>query len=295
MVRLRSDPITASDLSQYVVQKSSDFAFELQTLKLLRAQGLECQHGGLYEDPVTKRARQFDIRAIARVKNHCVRLAIECKNVGENCPSLISRVPRHPSESFHEIAIVGEIENGRRGFGLLEIRAHIVRVGEPEGLYRAYAPVGKSLAQIGREDHREGRLWAADDEIFNKWAQALTSADDLVTESYYEGSDDSPGISYVAVLPIVVVPDGRLWTVDFDSDGTLTNGPTQTDQCSLFVNHAYRMEINGPNFQVSHVEFLTLSRLGEFVVKHLKNRTAMKRIFPRGTIEAAEDDLRAGH
>jgi len=294
MARLRPDTITAGDLLEYL-SDSSDFAFELHTLKLLRTQGLTCEHGGLYEDPVTKKPRQFDIRAIARAGRHCVRLAIECKNIGANFPLLVSCVPRHIDESFHEIAIVGEIEQGQQAYGMFESRAHIVRISEPESLYRANAPVGKSLARVGREANKENSIYADDQDVFDKWAQSLASADDLVTASHWEGSEDSPNVSYVAVIPVVVVPDGRLWMVEFDSEGERKTEPAPTDQCSLFVNREYRMEFNGPCLHVSHVEFVTLSRLGTFVSNCLKDRVAMESIFPHDTIEAFEGDLRDGH
>lgn len=211
-----------------------------------------------------------------------------------NFPLLVSCVPRHIDESFHEIAIVGEIEQGLQAYGMYEERAHIVRISEPESLYRAHSPVGKSLARVGREANRETGIYADDQDVFDKWAQSLASADDLVSASNWEGSQDGPNISYVAVIPMVVVPDGRLWTVEYDSDGERTTEPTTTDQRSLFVNREYRMEFNGPCLRLSHVEFVTLSRLGSFVADCLKDRAAMESVFPRDTIESFEDDLRNG-
>jgi hypothetical protein len=294
MPQLSPSPITAQDLLEYL-SDSSDLGFELRTLRLLRSQGLQCEHGGLYKDPVTSKARQFDIRAIARTDHHSVRLAVECKNIGAHFPLLVSCVPRHGDESFHEIAIVGEIEDGQNRFGMYEHRAHIVRITDPESLYRTHLPVGKSLTQIGRAANREGSIWAADQDVFEKWAQSLASAEDLVSASNWEGSDDSPSISYVAVIPIVVVPDSRLWMVEYDSDGERKTEPVQADQCSLFVNREYRMDLNGPCVHVSHVEFLTLSRLGVFVSECLKDRVAMEAIFPHETIVAAVENLREGH
>lgn len=107
MPRLNDSAINSADLLGYL-NGFSDFAFELKTLEMLRAHSLECEHGGLYEDPVTNKMREFDIRAVARNDHFAVHLAVECKNVQENYPLLVTCVPRHPSESYHEVAILRE-------------------------------------------------------------------------------------------------------------------------------------------------------------------------------------------
>jgi hypothetical protein len=294
MPELKPDAITAKDLLEYL-SDASDFEFELRTLKLLRSLGLACEHGGLYDDPVTKKPRQFDIRAIARAEQHCVRLAVECKNIGANFPLLVSRVPRHPDESFHDIAIAGYINDGNQMYGMYRSRAHVMRIEDSDSIYRAHRPVGKSMARIGREATKKSSIVANDQDVFDRWAQSLASAHDLVVDSYWEGSDDDPSVSYVAILPMVVVPDGRLWTVDYDANGDRKNDPTPTDQCSLFVNHGYRMDPAGPWLRISHVEFVTFSRLAAFVTDCLKDRAAMESIFPQETVRSFENNLRAGH
>jgi hypothetical protein len=54
------------------------------------------------------------------------------------------------------------------------------------------------------------------------------------------------------------------------------------------------MEFNGPNFSISHVEFVTIARLGGFVTEYLKDRVGMESIFPQQAIESEEADLRMG-
>jgi hypothetical protein len=100
---------------------------------------------------------------------------------------------------------------------------------------------------VGREAGSKS-IYSANKEIYEKWSQGLDSAHDLITASYWEGASEGPGnIAYVAVLPIVVVPDGRLWTVQYDSDGVRTGEPVKTERCSYFVNTAYRMSSDGPD------------------------------------------------
>jgi hypothetical protein len=81
----------------------SDFAFELKTLKILNENGFCCEHGGTYHDPVTRKPRQFDIRATKVWQDLCMQLAVECKNLSDSSPLLILCVPRSPAEAFHEV------------------------------------------------------------------------------------------------------------------------------------------------------------------------------------------------
>jgi hypothetical protein len=64
---------------------------------------IKCEHGGVYEDPVTEKARQFDIRGLLELGQiNRVRLAVECKNIRENFPLVVLTVPRSVDESYHE-------------------------------------------------------------------------------------------------------------------------------------------------------------------------------------------------
>ena len=93
MPRLRTDAITSTDLTEYL-ENESDFSFELEILNMLRSMNVDCEHGGNYTDPVTGKTREFDIRASKTINHYRVRMAIECKNIKENFPVLVSCVPR---------------------------------------------------------------------------------------------------------------------------------------------------------------------------------------------------------
>ena len=126
--------ITASDLLGYL-NGYSDFSFELQTLSALRALGLECEHAGLYEAPV----------AVARAARYCVRLAIECKNVHESFPLLVSCVPRHADEAFHDVALVQEATKAAKFIpAVMRSRASVWRIESPDSCYEAGGAVGKA-------------------------------------------------------------------------------------------------------------------------------------------------------
>ena len=61
--QLKSDQITRVDIEEYLADYA-DFSFELRVLKELTDLKIKCQHGGTYEDPITKKSREFDIRAL---------------------------------------------------------------------------------------------------------------------------------------------------------------------------------------------------------------------------------------
>ena len=63
MRKLSPNSITQSDIAEYL-NGYSDFSFEIKVLKKFTNLGYECEHGGTYEDPVTGKSREFDIRAL---------------------------------------------------------------------------------------------------------------------------------------------------------------------------------------------------------------------------------------
>jgi hypothetical protein len=102
MPKLKSTPITQKDLDEFIAS-GSDFAFEMTVLSLLRKMGFNTSHSGTYQDPVTQKIRQFDLRASKVQGDFRLTLAVECKNLRTNFPLLISAVPRTVDEAFHEV------------------------------------------------------------------------------------------------------------------------------------------------------------------------------------------------
>src|ERR1043166_3903146 len=103
MARLDDKPITAQDIKTYV-ESQDDFGLELRVFRACKETGFDASHGGTYEDPVTKKTRQFDVRAsIQLAKLAKVQLAVECKSLQEFYPLVVSQIPRTENESFHEL------------------------------------------------------------------------------------------------------------------------------------------------------------------------------------------------
>jgi len=270
--RLKTDPITANDLDDYIKSTSSDFAFELTVLRLLHEMGCrKVSHGGTYDDPATAIPRQHDLRAELVPESAAtarIRLAVECKNLRPYYPLLVYCVPRRPTECSHDIC---------RAFHLDKNHPYPVRCQTVGGWYELGQPVGKSCAQVGRT--QDGKITGSDGETFDKWSQAVASAFDLIREAFNDCAEDLGEPVRSVVIPVLVVPDNQLWKVEFDADGCKKAGPDRTNQISYFVNKTYEVERTGvayrganpihPHFTytISHLEMYTLTGLREFATR----------------------------
>jgi hypothetical protein len=289
MAKLKTDQIEPADLLEYL-NSYSDFSFELGVLKMLRERGLECEHGGHYEDPVTNKSREFDIRAKKTIKQWRVRAAIECKNIRENFPILISCVPRHEQEAYHQVALVSEPERDSTlmALSIHHSRAKTLSIRDQHSMYKALEPVGKSTVQVGRA--MDNTISANDSELYEKWGQCLSSVKDLVDDVYWDGGrKDTETLFLSAVFPFVVVPNGRLWMVSYDEDGNRVCDPTPTDRCSCFIDKDYEMgtKLASARMWLSHVEIVTFDGLRLFVDRYLSTEEGMAEVFPKEGMASA--------
>jgi hypothetical protein len=281
MAKLKADQILQADLLEYL-NSYSDFSFELAVLKMLRESGVECEHGGYYEDPVTNKAREFDIRATKTIQRSRVRMAIECKNIRENFPILISCIPRHEQESYHQIALISEPKTDSLiALSLHQSRAKTLSIRGQYTLYKPHEPVGKSTVQVGRA--LDNTISANDAELYEKWGQCLSSANDLVERVYWDGSEDEEESYLSAVIPFVVVPNNRLWMVSYDEEGNRVCDPHPTNRCSCFIDKDYEMgtKLASARLWLSHIEIVTFDGMRSFVEAHLKTEEGIANIFPK--------------
>jgi hypothetical protein len=181
MAKQQKDKVIGrADLIEFL-DNSSDFAFEIRTLQLLHEAGFHVDHGGSYDDPATHKPREFDFRCSKVDANIFLCLAVECKNLRANFPLLISCLPRRAEESFHEVVYSHNYDvynPAFRGLKAIRPKARAMRVTGQKSLYQAGESVGKSCAQIGRSSLNG--IVSNDTEVYDKWAQALSSTDDLV-------------------------------------------------------------------------------------------------------------------
>ena len=284
MAKLKPDSISQADLLEYL-NDHSDFSFEIEILKSLTKIGFDCEHGGSYKDPVTKKTREFDIRATKVFGESFLRLAVECKNLRDNFPLLISCVPRREDESFHEICISVDpdkhsLEDTPQMYNPVMQKSKNIRLTGNHSLYKTGDPVGKSCDQIGR--YSNGGIIANDSKVYEKWSQALSSADDLTYLACTDGNDRTGNRALSLVFPFMVVPNGRLWVTQYDADGNRFVDPVQTDRCSYFVNLSYyhRGALTGDEYNISHLEFVTQNGLLKLIDDLVGDENKLADSFP---------------
>ena len=68
------------------------------------------------------------------------------------------------------------------------------------------------------------------------------------------------------VLPILVVPNERLWKIEYDADGNRLGDPTLVKRCSYYVNREISETniVNG-RLVASHLEMVTIDGLFELL------------------------------
>lgn len=250
MAKLSKDPISVGDLEDFV-QNDSDFSFEMKVLAQLRSDNFSCLHSGTYSDPVTGKVRQFDIRAYKDQGDAILGLAVECKNFRDNNPLLLSTLPRTPDEAFHNFFLrhLGSVEHST------------VEQTRASPLYRPGEPVSKKMNQIGRDE--KSQIVSDDSATFEKLNQAVNSCADIVEEL---GTRSGEPIKRM-VVPILVIPNGMLWQVDYSSDGTTLAGPHQITRSSQLMNHSWQATgYYGTKltYRISHVEIVTFDALRDF-------------------------------
>jgi hypothetical protein len=247
MAKLKTDPITSADLATFAAN-DSDFAFELRVLHQLRGLGFQCEHSGTYEDPVTGKFRQFDIRANKNLGKVHLALAVECKNIRPYHPLLVSAVPRTQAEAFHDRIDFTSVPNGGP--------SQCIRLVGRESAYPVGESVGKKTDQVGRENMPDAGLVSDDSATFEKLNQAVNSCRDLVR--YCGSTSQTPYLRVVA--PVLVVPDGVLWQVDYTANGTMTKKPRVIPATTLFLGLSWDFD-RGDRLQIpygmSHLEIWT--------------------------------------
>ncbi len=270
MPKLDTTPITKADLLSYL-KTADDFQFEIDVFRSCVEKDRSAEHGGTYQDPLTGKDRQFDIR-MKLISDLCVlRLAIECKNLKPHYPLFISRMPRRREESYHEAIRTGH-EN---------CCSH--RFISGRSMYRKTEPVGKSTTQVGKTPTKE--LSVGDSEVFDKWSQALASSFDLISIAGTSFVTSESFSLTTVVIPVLVVSNDTLWAVDYSADGQIENEPKQVDECAVFIGKKYTFEKTHSfmEHQISHLHIYTKNGFDAFLGQ-IQSEDAWEDVFPLHTI-----------
>jgi hypothetical protein len=259
VAKLLDEPITATDLEEYVREQDS-FDLELFVYRTAKALGLQASHGGSYEDPSTQKVRQYDVRVAAEHAACRIDLAIECKSLRRSYPLLLSRVPRDLGESFHHLIAAHKPTPRRDSWDVPAFAetAEVMPVDGTTSIYRPGEMVAKATAQVGRSSG--GELKADDSEVFAKWSQALASADELVGRAMSAHESRRVDAFTTFVMPILVLSNDTLWAVDYSEDGSIKQPPHHVEEATLFVGRQYHSSFS-PSVTISHLHVCTRNRI----------------------------------
>jgi hypothetical protein len=257
LVKLAPAPLDQAAITT-CLEGNSDFSFEMQVVSLLESLKVQTEHSGTYIDPVTSKARQFDIRAY-RGTGSLARysLAVECKNIGANFPLVVHAVTRQRSEAFHSVLHFKDDRSRLPGYSNpTVVRRDGIASAYPEG-----PPVGKAVDQVGFTP--SGEPLVSDSDVFEKLSQATNSLRDLIVQS---ATAFSPRVQ--VFLPVVVVPDRRLWQVQYRRDGVRLSLPQLVERAFLFVNREWSCELKVErSYPISHIEIVTTTGLTALVTE----------------------------
>lgn len=271
--RKPTDIITKEHLEEFIATQD-DFALELYVYDLARRAGFNPTHAGSYVDPSTGKARQFDVQASrACGENFHIHFAIECKALRPSFPLLVSQIPRIRAESF--LHIMSSRGSGKDGMSIYP-QTHILTDGA--SLYPLSEFVGKALSQVGFNG--EGKLHSKDSEVFEKWGQAIASSNQLIKRAASLNRSMQKPLQNSAVLPVLVVPDGTLWVVNYSGLGDRTE-PAQAQEAKYFIGSTQTIdEGQSVTFILSHLHIVTKTGLEKLLlrfreggqdVEHIKN------------------------
>jgi hypothetical protein len=159
------------------VSDEDDFSHEMKVAALLaKLPAYDVSHGGTYTDSVTHKPRQYDFRVSIEKDEGRVSLTIECKNLNAQSPLVICGRPREANESFHDLihSRIGTFETAAgKASGLSSVT---LRARDRDSLYPINGFAGKSLLRLKSGSNALCRV--SDDDVYDKWSQALSSAVD---------------------------------------------------------------------------------------------------------------------
>lgn len=252
--------ISSEIINKCIDNHDDDFTLELEVYQELYDRDFTCSHGGTYQDSNKNIARQYDIRAeiYNNLQNWILKLAVECKSFKNNLPILISRIPRKEEECYHEVLL------SKKAISLNEF-IFTERITGGSSYYKKGNPVGKK-ANILQDNGNRGFQLGPDKDVYEKYGQAVQSAHGLIEDSV-RACEKYANNATVMVLPILILRDATLWTVDYNEDGS-RNEPKQENECTYFLGKDYifnRGRNLADTYSISHLHICTVSGFKSFL------------------------------
>lgn len=283
MASAEDRPIGRAEIEKYLDSRS-DFSFELKVLEKLAELGLSCRHSGFHDDPSSRAPRQFDIHASVASGDLRVHLAVECANLRAGEALLAHCLARSEPECFHEIVVsLARQADGGTQPDKPPISRHVLR-----GAESLYEPGGMLARSVDEVCMRDEGFAIARGTAREKLALAIATGFDLIQHSVQASPDAT--LAYL-FLPVLVVPDGRIWRVRYAAGGAREGEPDQADHVSYWVDRYWQNALplrSAPlSYRMGYLEIVSMSGLARFVSEWLGSVDHWRRVFPRAPGEYA--------
>ncbi|NTV15163.1 MAG: hypothetical protein HGA96_14730 [Desulfobulbaceae bacterium] len=272
MAKLSNDPITKDDIENYLTE-NSDFSFEVSVLRKLSSLGFSCEHSGTYEDPITKKTREFDIRAEKLLLDEQniklnISLSVECKNIRNYFPLVIHCMPREEHECYLDLIWAHEPQSYIHAYE----QAMRVPLLNEDCPYEKLMAVGKSSDQIGRKASQNSELIGNDGDVFDKISQAINSSYDLIKKAHYAADKNLDVVTLV--VPVLVVPNDRIWSVYYKRTGEIEREPTIESNLEYYIGKSWVVRTSPKEFPkryyLSHLEIVQIDSINKMIQKYTR-------------------------
>ena len=109
--------------------------------------------------------------------------------------------------------------------------------------------------------------------MIDKISQSINSTYDILRESHYAGDKENVVISFI--LPVLVVPNNRIWTVSYDNSGNIIEGPKINSRISYYIDKSWKIGGSPPEqsqwYYLSHLEIVQIDSVEELIEAHTEN------------------------
>ena len=207
---------------------------------------------------------------------------MECKNLKESFPLVIHATQRERRDSFHNILCkrppyFSKIVRGENANVDFSQRTSNIKIIGAKTPYLPGQWVGKGMDQIGLSNDTPPKFVTSDRETYEKMNQSVNSAMEMITlvedhsELYYR---------FIAVLPILVVPNNTLWQINYKIGGQVDGTPNKVNHVQYYLNQEFTItEYKTRNYVVpekrnytfTHLDIVTLDAIPTLLESYFNN------------------------
>ena len=82
------------------------------------------------------------------------------------------------------------------------------------------------------------------------------------------------------IIPILVLADDTLWTVDYSAQGEILGDPKPSVECTIFIGKNFFTGMQGVDYTISHLHVFTKTKFDGYLDRVAVNDKYWDLIFP---------------